>query len=267
MRLMVILEASVESNTLPGGVLLPVCGEPLLAAMLRRVRSTRVPFELCVATTTGAGDDAIAELCARTRVSCYRGNQIDLLERFYAAASAARAHAIAKLSSDCPLIDPAVIERVLLRYLSNADSVDFVGNRQPSTYPDGNDVEVMSMRALEVAYYEARRAVERECVTPFIWERPERFRLDSVSCEGNRDYSLSHRFRLQYAEDYQFVASVFEALGGSRARFGYGDILRLLSLRPELASLNARHLGNDSFRQRQHELKHVQWRDLARKVA
>ena len=113
MRLLVVVQARLGSSRLPGKVLLPVNGEPLLAAMLRRVRAAKLPFELCVATTTSPEDEPIVELCSALDVRCYRGHPTDLLERHYLAACEVRAEAVIKIPSDCPLIDPAIIERIL----------------------------------------------------------------------------------------------------------------------------------------------------------
>ncbi len=257
MRLLVAVQARLGSSRLPGKVLLPVCGEPLLACMLRRVRAARIPFELCVVTTTAIEDDPIVELCHGINVRCYRGHPTDLLDRHFRAGRELNATAVAKIPSDCPLIDPAIIERVLGDYLDHAGSADYVSNLHPATYPDGNDVEVMSMDALRSAHGEASQPFEREHTTPYIWERPERFRLRNVTWESGLDYSMSHRFALDYPEDYRFIAAVFEELGGPDAHFGLHDILDLLERKPELSHLNARYLGVNWYRHHLKDLKHV----------
>jgi len=257
MRLLVVVQARMGSSRLPGKVLLPVNDEPILIALLRRVRTTNVPFELCVATTTAQQDYPIVKLCADLGVRCYRGHPTDLLERHYKAALEVRAHAVAKIPSDCPLIDPAVVERVLWHYLENADHLDYVSNLHPATYPDGNDVEVMSMGALEVAHREAQRPFEREHTTPYIWERPERFRIGNISWETGLDYSMSHRFTLDYPEDYQFIKAVFEEFGASSKVFTLGDILKLLQERPDIAAANVKFAGVNWYRHHLSELRHV----------
>src|SRR4051812_42983440 len=160
---------------------MPLAGVPLLARMLERVRAAKTPIDVVVATTTDASDDAVAALTPRCDARVFRGHPTDLLDRHYQAAREAKADVVVKIPSDCPLIDPAIIDRVLGVWNGSAGAFDFVSNLHPATYPDGNDVEVMSMAALETAWREAKRPHEREHTTPFLWDQPAdqpaRFRL------------------------------------------------------------------------------------------
>ncbi len=172
MNIVVVVQARTSSTRLPGKVLLPLAGRPLLERMLERVRAARTPFTLVVATTTNPGDQPIRDLCAGKNIICYCGHPTDLLDRHYRAARSLVPDAVVKIPSDCPLIDPAVIDRVLGFYVARHDEYDFVSNLHPPSWPDGNDVEVMSLAALEAAWKEARTPVEREHTTPFIWDPP-----------------------------------------------------------------------------------------------
>jgi spore coat polysaccharide biosynthesis protein SpsF len=139
-----------------------------------------------------------------------------------------------------------VIDRVLGEF---ADGADFVPNLHPPTYPDGNDVEVMPMGVLETAWQEATEAHQREHTTPFIWEHPERFRIRNVAWESGLDYSATHRWTIDYLEDYAFLAAVYEALWtGTGAAFSLADVLSLLEAQPEIAALNACHTGKTWYR-------------------
>ncbi len=168
------------------------------------------------------------------------------------------ADAVAKIPSDCPLIDPGAIDSVLRFFLASAPRFDFVSNLHPPTWPDGNDVEVMSMKALGTAWREARRPFEREHTTPFLWDNPEHFRIGNVSWESGRDWSASHRFVLDYPEDLAFVRAVYEALHlpGSTT-FSLEQILELLEARPELRALNRQHAGDGWYRHHLHELRTI----------
>jgi spore coat polysaccharide biosynthesis protein SpsF len=230
---------------------------PLLAAMLKRVLAARTPFLLVVATTTDSEDDPIAELCANIGVDCCRGHATDLLDRHYRAAQRYGAEAIVKIPSDCPLIDPAIIDRVLSRYIEDCDAYDYVSNLHPATYPDGNDVEVIRFGALEQAFHEAKRSFEREHTTPYIWERPERFRLGNVTWQSGLDYSMTHRFTLDYEADYQLIRRVFQRLGGPRRIFGLDDILLLVHREPELLRHNAEYAGVNWYRHHLQDLRCV----------
>src|SRR5262249_56249101 len=130
-----------------------------------------------VATTPVNEDDPIQELCRGIGVPSFRGHPTDLLDRHYRAAAQEEADAVVKIPSDCPLIDPGVVDRVIGHYIANYDKYDFVSNLHPPTYPDGNDVEVMSFSALEKAWAQAAQPFEHEHTTPLIWDWPSRFRF------------------------------------------------------------------------------------------
>ncbi|HTQ81478.1 MAG TPA: acylneuraminate cytidylyltransferase, partial [Thermoanaerobaculia bacterium] len=168
------------------------------------------------------------------------------------------ANVVVKIPSDCPLIDPGVIDRVLGFYIENAGRYDYVSNLHPATYPDGNDVEVLPLAVLETAWREAEQPFEREHTTPFVWERPERFRLGNVPWETGRDLSMSHRFTIDYPEDYAFLSEVFEALWApDRPLFGLAEILALLAERPEILALNSRYAGVNWYRHHLADLKTI----------
>lgn len=268
MKVLVVVQARTGSTRLPGKVLLPVAGAPLLVRMLERVRQARTPTEVVVATTTDAADEPVRELARRAGVRCVSGHPTDLLDRHYHAAlecglspladTAAAADVVVKIPSDCPLIDPAVIDRVIGCHLDQPERYDFVSNLHPATYPDGNDVEVMPLPALAAAWREADRPHEREHTTPFLWDRPGRFRLGNVCWETGADLSMSHRFTIDYPEDYAFVSAVYDALWTpERPLFGLGEILDLLAARPEVFELNRRYAGVNWYRNHLGELATV----------
>jgi spore coat polysaccharide biosynthesis protein SpsF len=244
LKLLVVIQARLGSTRLPGKVLLPLAGQPLLSRMVERVRAATTPFEVCVATTTRTEDDAIVDLCRRIGVECHRGHPTDLLDRHYQAAVAHRADAVAKIPSDCPLIDPGVIDRVLGAFLEDGEAHDLVTNLCPPTYPDGNDVEVMPMSVLAQAHREATKSWEREHTTPFIWDQPERFRVRNVTWETGQDFSATHRLTIDYPEDYRLIRTVYDLLWSpERPIFRLSEILEVLE-RPALRTINAELLGS-----------------------
>lgn len=252
-RIVVVIQARMGSSRLPGKVLEPVAGAPVLQRMVERVLEARTPSEVIVATTTDPGDDGILDVCKAADVRVVRGHPTDLLDRHVEAARAAAADVVVKIPSDCPLIDPAAIDRVIGAW---DGSCDFLSNLHPPTWPDGNDVEVMSMEALEIAAREAVRPLEREHTTPFLWDQPERFRIANVTWETGLDYAQSHRFVLDYPEDLAFIRAVYDALyTPARPIFPLADILALLEARPELRAINAQHLGVSWYRNHPGELK------------
>jgi len=249
MRIVVVVQARMGSTRLPGKVLKPLADRPLLQRMLERVRAAQTPSEVVVATTTDPSDDAVEAIARAADVRCFRGHPTDLLDRHYRAGLAFAADVVVKIPSDCPLIDPAVIDRVIGHYVAHAGSADFVSNLQPGTYPDGNDVEVMPLGVLEAAWLEATEDHEREHTTPFIWERPGRFRIQHVPWETGLDYSTTHRWTIDYPEDYQFLSAVYDALWTEeRPIFSLQDVLTLLDVRPDIAAMNACHAGKAWYR-------------------
>jgi spore coat polysaccharide biosynthesis protein SpsF len=258
MNTLVVVQARTGSSRLPGKVLLPVAGAPLLERMLERVLWSRTPFALVVATTWDPADDAIAALCERLGAGCFRGHPADLLDRHYQVARAEGADVVVKIPSDCPLIDPAAIDRVLGAFLAEPQRWDYMSNLHPATWPDGNDVEVMPVGVLETAWREARRGFEREHTTPFLWERPERFRIGNVTWETGQDLSTSHRLTVDYPEDYALVCAVYEALWRPGVpAFGTGALLELLESCPEIGALNRRWVGVNWYRHHLDELRSV----------
>ena len=258
MKTLVVVQARTGSARLPEKVLMPLAGEPLLRRMIERVRGAQTPFELAVATTTESADDGIRELCRRLDVECFSGHPTDLLDRHYRAAVSARADEVVKIPSDCPLIDPAVIDRVLAFHAERRGTLEYTSNLHPATYPDGNDVEVVPFRVLEEAHREAARPFEREHTTPFIWERPARYRTGNVAWETGLNYSMTHRWTIDYPDDYAFISKVYDELWSpSGPPFTLGDILRLLESRPEIARINAAYAGVNWYRNHAHELTTV----------
>lgn len=258
MRVVVVVQARTGSTRLPSKILLPLAGAPLLLRMLERVSAARTPFTLVVATTVDSSDDPVRTFCEKAGYHCYSGHPTDLLDRHYGAAQAYQADVVVKIPSDCPLIDPSVIDRVLQFYLDHRTEYDFVSNLHPATYPDGNDVEVMPFDVLQIAWREATKDFEREHTTPFIWERPERFRIGNVVWETGLNYSMSHRWTIDYPEDYEFIKRVYDELWNERSPiFSLNDILTLLEKKPELAAINARYAGVNWYRHYAGELKTV----------
>jgi spore coat polysaccharide biosynthesis protein SpsF len=250
-----IVQARVSSTRLPGKAMLPLCGEPLLLRMIDRVMKAKLVGNVVVATTTDVEDDAIVGLCEKNRIDVYRGSKSDLLNRHYQVANKYKATAVVKIPSDCPLIDPAIIDNVIQFYFNN--KFDYVSNLHPATYPDGNDVEIMSFAALEQAWENAIAPMELEHTTPYLWERPQLFNIGNVKWETNLDYSMSHRFTIDYAEDYEFIKQVYETLYPNNPQFNLQDILNLLDAKPHMMEINNKWAGVNWYRNHLHELKTI----------
>jgi len=244
MRLVVVIQARCASTRLPGKALAPICGQPLLARMLARVQLAREPDAIVVATTTDSGDDPIEALCNQLGVAVYRGHPLDCLDRHLRAGLLHNADAVVKIPSDCPLIAPEVIDRVLARFRGARPRYDYVSNLNPPSWPDGNDVEVIDLKALQAADAATDDPFEREHTTPFIVDHPERFRIDNVMRDDAEDLSQRYRWVVDWPEDLRAIRLVFEALLPSHGPgFGVDAILELYRRRPELEAINAARRG------------------------
>jgi spore coat polysaccharide biosynthesis protein SpsF len=256
-NILIVIQARMSSTRLPGKVLLPLLGKPLLTRMMERVINTKYNPMVVIATTIEQEDDIIEKLCIENNWQVFRGDKEDLLDRHYEAAKKYNADIILKIPSDCPLIDPAIIDRVLEFFLVNKENYDYVSNLHPASYPDGNDVEVMTMKALTEAWRNASKKMEREHTTPYFWENPEKFRIGNVLWEKELDYSMSHRWTIDYPKDYNFIKEIFESLYPSNQLFRLEDILNLLEQKPELNKINSELTGVNWYRNHLGELKTI----------
>ena len=256
-HIVTIIQARMNSNRLPNKVVMSLAGKPLLIRMVERVKMSPLSGTVVVATTKEAKDDCIYDLCKKEGIEVFRGHSTDLLHRHYRLALKYDADVVIKIPSDCPLIDPGVITKTISYYLNNSEKFDYVSNLHPATYPDGNDVEVMSMSALKAAWKESSRNFEREHTTPYIWENPDKFNIGNVTWETGLDYSMTHRWTIDYEEDYVFIKKVYDELYENKPDFSLYDILHLLDEKPYIQEINSKYAGVNWYRHHLKELKTV----------
>lgn len=233
MKKLIIVQARMTSTRLPGKVLLLLAGEPMLTRLVERLRRVQRADKIVIATTTNATDEPIAALCDKLGVACHRGSELDVLSRYADAARLHGADVVVRITSDCPLIDPALIDQVIAVY-EEGDS-DCVSNMLPPTWPYGMAVEVFSATALAQAHAEATQPAEREHVTPFLYAHPERYRLRNVTSPVDLS---QHRWTVDTPEDYELVHRLFEALYPARPHFTLTDILAVLDAHPDWIAIN-----------------------------
>jgi len=256
--MVIIVQARMASTRLPGKVMLPVLGKTILGLMIERLQMIQHQATVVIATSVNPEDDIIEQEAHLLNIPCYRGDQNNLLDRHYQAALQHNAGVVLKIPSDCPLIDPQAIDRVLTYFFEQDTRPDYVGNLHPATWPDGNDVEIMTMACLKQAWENAEKNLELEHTTPYIWENPQLFSIGNVSWETGLDYSMSHRFTIDYQEDYLFIKRVFEELYPVNKSFSCNDILDLLDRKPEIYQINANYAGVNWYRNHLNELKTIQ---------
>jgi spore coat polysaccharide biosynthesis protein SpsF len=240
--ILAIIQARYSSSRLRGKVLKPILGEPMIARQIERVRRSKELDKIVLATSDQEEDTPIASIGRRCGVDVYQGSLNDVLDRFYQAAKLWNPSYVVRLTGDCPIIDPAIIDSVV--QLVTSEDWDYVSNTNPPTFPDGLDVEVMTFAALETAWTEATRASDREHVTPFLYRNPERFRIKNFF--NSSDLS-SMRWTVDEAEDFEFITAVYEAIYPTDPNFSMDDVLEFISSHPELSSKNAKFRRNEGY--------------------
>lgn len=236
-----IVQARMGSSRLPGKTIADVAGRPLLLHVVQRVRNARRVDKVVVATTDQSSDDPIAALCQQEGIEYFRGSEDDVLDRFYRTAQANAADTVVRITADCPLIDPVVIDKVIARF--QVGDCDYASNAVRYTYPDGLDTEVCSFAALERAWREAKKPAEREHVMPYL--RTEKFRTANVESESPVALG-KYRWTVDYPADLEFVRKIYTAFSGNE-HFGYQDVFDLLKERPELATIQAETITNEGY--------------------
>lgn len=251
-----IIQARLNSTRLPGKVLLDICGRPMLQWVFERASHAALVDKVIVATTADSTDDELVAFCKSRNMPCIRGSQFDVLDRFHEAAEATQASLVVRITADCPLIDPDLIdEAVALLDSKKSDTVfDFSANRLPPpwprTYPIGLDVEVCRRQALDQAWREATAPAHREHVMPFLYDgvKPRMARpglLTGISATGFHIAVMeceeplgAYRWTVDVAEDLQVVRAICNRLGPG-GTFGWQDVRKLVRADPTLLRINA----------------------------
>lgn len=251
-KIVAVIQARMGSSRLPGKVLMPILGKPTLWHIVRRLHQVEEIDEIVVATSYLERDDPIASFCNDHSIYCFRGNEADVLDRFYKAASSVQATTIIRITGDCPLIDPKLISRLIdfyfqnnLQYSGVAAGAGVADDEFYGRYPDGLDAEIFSFKALKKAWEKADGILFREHVTPYIWKHPEKFKTEVFKCQNN-DYS-NLRWTMDNPEDYELINSIYENLYPKNPAFDMYDILQLMKKEPHIFKKNQHFLGKEGY--------------------
>jgi spore coat polysaccharide biosynthesis protein SpsF len=240
-RRVAIVQARMTSSRLPGKILADVAGVPMLAQELRRLSRARQLDAVVVATTVNASDDPVLELAKAERVGCFRGDEADVLGRFVGAAREAAADVVVRVTGDCPLIDPQIVDAVVERVTSNSDRCDYASNTIERTFPRGLDVEALHMDVLERLHRLARSQSAREHVTYFLHrEHPELFEIRQITRDSD---ASALRWTVDTDEDLQLIRKLFDELGAADA--SSDELIAAVRARPDLLALNS-HIAQKS---------------------
>lgn len=233
MRIVGIVQARMGSNRLPGKVLLEVDGKPLLQYQIERMLKASLLDDLVIATTKQEIEEPIIKFCEQLGIPCYRGSENDVLDRYFHAAKHFKSDVIVRMTSDCPIIDPTIIDKVIQFYLDN--QFDYVSNTQTRTFPRGMDTEVFSMTLLEKAYFNARKQYEREHVTPYFYMNPEKFSIGQVV----QKQDFSHlRLTVDTNEDFRLISILIKDLYSQNPNFDLQAITDMFVREPNLIKIN-----------------------------
>ena len=230
------------STRFPGKVLEEIAGKPMLWHLINRLTFSKKLDNCVVATTSEPHDDRIAEFCLSENIPFFRGQENDVLDRYYQASREYSAAVIVRITADCPLIDPVIVDEVIA--LRERNQADYASNVDPPAFPDGLDVEVITFQALQKAWNEAKLNYQREHVTSYITESPDLFK--TVNLEYKSDLSL-WRLTVDEKEDLEVVKLIYKSLYRPGCLFSFKDIVDLISRKPEIMDLNRQYQRNENY--------------------
>lgn len=220
-----------------------ILAKPMLYRVFEKVQQSKLVSRVYLATTDHPEDAKLADIANSFGIQTFFGNENDVLDRYYQAAKKFKVKNIVRITADCPLIDPKVIDHVANTFLE--EKYEYVSNVHPPTFPDGLDTEIFTFEALEKAWMNARLKSEREHVTPYIWKNPDLFRIRNVL---NSNGNTSHlRWTVDAMEDLVFVRKVYRYLYPSNHLFGYADIISLINAHPELSMINEGRMRDEGY--------------------
>lgn len=251
MSTVAIIQARMGSNRLPGKVLRPILGKPMLWHIVRRVRAVPSVDEVVVAIPDGPTDEELRRFCAANDIASFSGSELDVLDRFYRTAQQYGADPVLRITADCPLVDPELVEKLISLYRSGgfdyaAVSAGADASRlEGGSFPDGMDAECFNFASLEKAWKEAQDPRDREHVTRFIWRRKGLFRCGKVY--PDREYR-NLRLTVDYPQDFEVVSRIYEKLFSEGDVFHLSDIVALLDRTPEITKPNEHLVEGEHYR-------------------
>ncbi len=244
MKTVAIVQARMTSSRLPGKILRPVLGKPLLELLVERLKRARRVDQVVIATTTNDTDDEVEALTERLGIGCFRGSEHDVLARVLGAAHAHQVDVIVEITGDCPLIDFEVIDKLV--EVHQANDFDYVANVLKRTFPRGLDTQVFATSVLEEVARLTDDPTDHEHVSLYIYEHPERFKLHNLE-SGLPEEFWDLRLTVDTPDDFELIRRIYEALYSANPAFTIHDIVALFQRRPELRAVN-QHITQKAVR-------------------
>ena len=247
-----IIQARMGSSRLPGKVLMPILNRPILYYIVERLKRVQAVDQIIIATSDLKKDNAIEIYCKINQIDIFRGSEEDVLDRYYQAAKKADADTIIRITADCPLIDPCILQKLIGVFYKEKSDYYCVGTgattavkKHYNRYPNGLNAEIFTSEALETAWLHGKENKYREHVTTFIWCNEDIFNVGIMPCSQG-DFS-DYRWTVDFFEDYQLVQRIYEKLYFKKSNFGMKDILDLLTEEPSMMSINQHLIGKEGY--------------------
>lgn len=234
-KIVAVIQARMGSTRLPGKVLKKILGKTLIEWIYYRLSFCKKIDKVVLSTSISEENDELADLAEKIGLEYYRGSEMDLVSRLHETAKKFFADAIVRITGDCPLVDPRIVDELVLKYLNDPGNTDFVTNVFPATYPDGMDVEIIPIKTLEKLDNEIKDTLRRGWITATIMENPDKYKIINLPFKENL-YNL--RLTVDYTEDFELAEIIFKELHKEDNIFGLEEILDLLKTRPELVEIN-----------------------------
>jgi len=232
MNISAIIQARMGSSRLPGKVLKEINSKPMVLQVIERLKKSKKIDNIVLVIPDTKENDILESFCLENRINYFRGSEADVLSRYYGAAEKFNSDVIVRITSDCPLIDPEVVDWVIEKHLSSG--ADYTSNVFKRTFPRGFDTEVFNFEVLKKAYQETKESYQREHVTPYIWQNPEIFRIESVEASAELNYP-EFRLTVDTEKDLELIRRIFDYLPDP----GIKKVIGLLKEKPELVKLNS----------------------------
>jgi len=241
-NILIIVQARFSSTRLPGKVLKKIFDKSLLWYIIKRLQLVKTPNKLIIATGDRESNLPIIDLAKKLNINYFIGSEEDVLDRYYQTAKKFNGEIIVRITSDCPLMDPDLVDQGIQLFIN--ENHDYVCNTNPPTYPDGFDIEVFSFNALETAWKEAKLPSEREHVTAYIWKNQDKFSLKNYK----NDVNLSNlRLTVDNQEDFLLISKLIEKFHENWLDFRINDVINYLKENPELLKINEQYQRNEGY--------------------
>lgn len=241
-KILIIIQARMGSTRLPGKILKIVLGKPLLYFLIERLKLIKTPNELILAIAKGDINKPLINFAEKYNIKYNIGEEDDVLDRYYQTAKKFNGDVIVRITADCPLMDPDLIDKGLDIFLNQ--KYDYLSNNHPETYPDGYDIEIFSFKALETAWKEAKLLSEREHVTPYLWKNPDKFKISVYRSE--EDLS-SFRITIDEPEDYELISKIYTEFKDNWINIRLKDVINYLRENPDIFKINAHLIRNEGY--------------------